>query len=112
MNKLILIILMISHNIYGQNSTVKGVVTYFFNQNYGLKPDIGAEITFVEEKDMEKFKDDCNKCNRKSLTIEKYKLDNSLTIVKGDLDKLSWSTKSKVERVYKARVDSVKKTYK
>jgi hypothetical protein len=30
-------------------SNVKGVVTYFFNDNFGQKPDVGAEIYFLEE---------------------------------------------------------------
>jgi hypothetical protein len=29
-------------------STISGVVTYYFNQNYGDKPDVGAEIYIVD----------------------------------------------------------------
>ncbi len=38
-----------------RQSKVKGVVTYFFNENFGQKPDVGAEIYFLEKGDLDLF---------------------------------------------------------
>ncbi len=32
-----------------EKTNVKGIVTYFFNENYGQKPDLGAEIFFIKK---------------------------------------------------------------
>ena len=34
------------------NATIKGVVTYFFNENFGYKPDVGADIFIINDKDL------------------------------------------------------------
>lgn len=38
-----------------RQSKVTGVVTYFFNENFGQKPDVGAEIYFLEKGDQDLF---------------------------------------------------------
>lgn len=35
-----------------ENSTMKGVVTYYFNRNYGYKPDVGAKVYIIADKDL------------------------------------------------------------
>jgi hypothetical protein len=38
-----------------RQSKVSGVVTYFFNHNFGQKPDVGAEIYFLEKGENDLF---------------------------------------------------------
>lgn len=40
-----------------QQGVLTGVVTYFFNRNYGDKPDVGSEVFIVPEKYEEKWHD-------------------------------------------------------
>jgi hypothetical protein len=35
-----------------ENAVIKGVVTYYFNRNYGYKPDVGAEVYIINYKDL------------------------------------------------------------
>lgn len=32
---------------FSQNATLKGVIMYFFNDNFGDKPDIGSEVYLI-----------------------------------------------------------------
>lgn len=59
-----------------ENATgdVKGVVTYFFNNNFGYKPDIGAKILICNSNDFTDFE---------YLTFLKYRL--GYTIISGQL---------------------------
>ena len=43
------IVLFASTNLFAQNSNVKGVITYFFNEYQGDKPDIGAKVYLVKK---------------------------------------------------------------
>jgi hypothetical protein len=38
-----------------RQSKITGVVTYFFNENFGQKPDVGAEIYFLEKGEQDLF---------------------------------------------------------
>ncbi len=66
-NFILLLILFISCNQKGKIEdrelvNVKGVVTYFFNDNYGQKPDVGAEIYFLEKAETDTFSFDVLWC--------------------------------------------------
>lgn len=41
--------------IDNNKTTLKGVVTYFFNENYGYKPDIGSEIFLIRKSELKDF---------------------------------------------------------
>jgi hypothetical protein len=51
MKKIILLITFIFSSTFSfsQNATLKGVVMYFFNDNFGDKPDIGSEIYLLRD---------------------------------------------------------------
>lgn len=53
MKKFLFILLLLSTFSFSQNVELKGVVTYFFNQNLGYKPDVGAKMYIhkIAEKD-------------------------------------------------------------
>ncbi len=48
MKFLLFLLLLAPTLLYAQTSTVKGVVTYFFNDNQGDKPDIGAKVYLID----------------------------------------------------------------
>lgn len=45
---LILVFLFLSFFSFSQSATLKGVVMYFFNDNFGDKPDIGSEVYLLK----------------------------------------------------------------
>jgi hypothetical protein len=64
-----------------QKATIKGVVTYFFNNNYGDKPDVGAKI-YIRKIDTTN--------NKTSIFLNKYqtaKVCRSLMSITGTPDK-------------------------
>jgi len=48
MKKLIFFTILTSSFSFAQNAELKGVITYFFNDNFGFKPDVGATIYIIE----------------------------------------------------------------
>jgi hypothetical protein len=42
-------------NIVPSEGKINGVITYYFNQNYGDKPDVGAEVYIVDSSETEGF---------------------------------------------------------
>lgn len=105
--KKLLLFLLLPLFANAQETILKGVVSYYFNNNYGNKPDIGSEVTLIKEKDIEAFTNEYNSCNTKELIEEKYKLEYAYKIAKSNLNNLPWTTKSRTERFYKSKVDSV-----
>jgi len=45
------IVFSVSATLFAQTPVVKGVVTYFFNEYQGDKPDLGAKVYLIEKKD-------------------------------------------------------------
>ncbi len=50
----------ITFTSFSQTGTLKGVVMYFFNDNYGDKPDIGSQVYLV--KNTSNFYHELNSC--------------------------------------------------
>jgi hypothetical protein len=48
---LVITFLFLSATLFAQTSSVKGVVTYFFNKYQGDKPDLGAKVYLIEMKE-------------------------------------------------------------
>lgn len=107
--KKLLLLLILSFPLFtnAQNTVIKGVVTYYFNQNYGDKPDIGSEVTLVKEKDIEVLIKEYKSCKTKEVIEEKYRLEDEYKIAKSNLNSLPWNAKSKTEKFHRAKVDSV-----
>lgn len=55
MKKLILILALLSISLGHSQAKIKGVVTYFFNDYQGNKPDLGATIVVVDTSQVKKF---------------------------------------------------------
>lgn len=56
-NKFLLFILILSPLLVSsQTSTISGVITYFFNDNYGNRPDIGAKVFIIDSATNNSFK--------------------------------------------------------
>lgn len=45
-----------------QTGTIRGVVTYYFNSNFGYKPDIGAKISILPHHQVSPFFEQINYC--------------------------------------------------
>lgn len=83
LNFLILIIILTATSC-NRESKITGTVTYFFNDNFGQKPDVGAEIYFLEKGDQDLF-DFTLKWSSK---ISPNHLANRNKIAQWELDKL------------------------
>lgn len=74
MNKLIvLVILLISTNSFSQTGTLKGVVTYYFNENYGDKPDIGSKV-YIINKDFSEIENKFNELSKFQIEIKNLEI--------------------------------------
>lgn len=51
----VLIASVLSHNAHSQKGKIQGVITYFFNDYQGNKPDLGAEVYIVDSAKCPKY---------------------------------------------------------
>lgn len=58
----LLLFCFLSFSVFSQTGTIKGVVTYYFNQNFGYKPDVGASIALLKQDKIEPFLQEINGC--------------------------------------------------
>lgn len=57
-----------------QKGTLKGVVTYYFNDNFGDKPDVGAEVYVLPFKDFkQEYADSLNAYHSAEITWNSYR---------------------------------------
>ena len=56
MKKIIFSILLFGITLFGfSQTTVSGIVTYYFNEYQGNKPDIGASVTLIDSAEVKNF---------------------------------------------------------
>lgn len=98
---------------FAQTGTIKGVITYYFNQNYGFKPDVGAKISVLSEANYKILLQKVDSCLANIATYE-----SNLILAKDLMDKsenelnaLSPFTKSKKIKEFKDKYEASKRNY-
>ncbi len=99
----------ITFTSYSQTGTLKGVVMYFFNDNYGDKPDIGSQVYII--KNTSNFYNELNSCikddyyktrndyfqNLSDFSLTDKEMSKVLILIPKDLRKKRKELKSSIE---------------
>lgn len=116
MKKIYLLILVFSFTTkpsFSQTGLIRGVVTYYFNSNFGYKPDIGATIAIVNQNKIEPFFQELNNCSQGNENIS-VEIDEAELLVKKmqkEYNSLPMFGSSKKLKIAKSKLDSAKSIY-